>query len=242
MNIIPSRADLLASEIHLSKNRQEAINRIFGKPGKRDLYPPSLLKAVYRRLENWNNGNVTQTREATSHRLRATSEVTDLPSLNGKEIYSKNGIVTGGKIVPNRYYKVSYGSEPMYDRIKLLSIHQGNGITTYYFVHGYSLDDSDDWKSSKGFVFVEVSPPTELKVDKNEVIEFTQDGFENTNNFNRLVDGQIYDIQQPKEGVNFRGIFDKEDSYVNSKSLVRLSFGTGKAYYSSYGKITVRAV
>ena len=233
----PSRAHLLAEEIHSSPNREEALNRILGTPGHRKGFPATLRMAVYRKLEQLDGSNP----RTSIHKKKKPSSTTELkrpqkvsaPSLDGAEICSVQGMVSGGEIVPGKYYNVIGGGDPLY-YVQLKSMEGHDSVIKYNFVDGQNRIDYDP-----GLVFKEVYLPDKIK--PGEKIVFSPADVEaNVNKYHKLVDGDLYEVRQPKAGFNFNGMFNEDGSTIYRSGEAELDFVIQKLSTKN-GPIIVRA-
>ena len=249
----PTRAHSLAQEIYSSSDREAALNRAFGTPGHRKALPLTLRKAVYKKLAELdeNNSRLSSLREEThtSTAIRtsdsysapkpvlAVSKAASPSSVdNGKEIYSKNGVVTGGRLIPGKAYDVSYGRESIFNNIKLTGVSKKSDRNIYYFEDGSNLNDYDPVRSSTGFKFVEIQ-----KSETKEKIIFTPTSYspENRDNILKLRVNDMYEVHQPKTGSNFNGmLYHKE--IIDGFTV--LFFVGGITVDSSDGAFTVQKV
>ena len=240
VNILRS-ADLFVEQI---RSRERTFDQIFGREGHRKKYPETLRAAVRRRLEqnglNNNEPIIPFDTTIRSFQSPSTTHLSQEEAMPASQIHSKNGTVTGGKIVPGRHYNVTGGGKNLYcveleSSEKDWSLHTASYRTTYHFKDGMTRNDST------GLVFTEVQPP-DKQVTIGKKIEFIPSDLGNLAKYYELINGQMYEVRQPAAGLNFSGIFDRAKSLVDSTDgFVSLDF-TVDHIYSGNGKIIVRAV
>ena len=161
-------------------------------------------------------------------------------SVTEKRIFSRGGQIFGGTIVKGRYYEVTEtGKSTLIETGRLSRINSFDKKKVYEFDSGREIDDSE---YEKGLSFKEIDPPSN-NIIYDEEIRFIKNinDKQNKENIQKLVRGQMYQVDQPKTGRHFAASFQRG---LISTGYPHLYFCDDERLHIDvyFGDVTVKAI
>ena len=128
-------------------------------------------------------------------------------SATGKKIFSRDGQISGGTIVKGRYYEVTEaGKSTPIETGRLSRINSFERRKVYRFDSGKEIDDS---KYPEGLSFLETKLPAKNVFYGEIKFIACANNEQNKENIQKLVRGQMYQVDQPKTGKHFAALFQR---------------------------------